>query len=119
MTKVMLIEDDQTMLTLLKTLLELEGYEVFRFFGQSPDQLVPELLQEKPDILLLDVHFRHINGLDLLDSIRKNDQFDDMRIIMMSGIDLSERCIHFGANDFILKPFMPDELISKLQGQTA
>jgi CheY-like chemotaxis protein len=117
MKKVMLCEDDDTMVRLLITLLEIEGYQVTQFEGLTEADLVNKLAFEKPDVLLMDVHLRIVNGLDLLKALRRSPIFRDLRIIMTSGMNLSDNCMSNGANAFIMKPFMPEELITTLQKQ--
>ena len=117
MKKVMLCEDDITMLRLLITLLEMEGYQVTKVEGLSKADLMEKLTVEKPDLLLMDVHLRQVNGLDLLQALRQNSIFTNLRIIMTSGMNLKEECLKNGANAFIMKPFMPDELITTIQKQ--
>jgi DNA-binding response OmpR family regulator len=113
----MLFEDDRTMLGLLTTLLEIEGYQVAQCEGFTEESLFHKLSIEKPDILLMDVHLRKANGLDILRALRLNADFHDLRIIMTSGMNLKENCLNDGANAFIMKPFMPEELINTLQKQ--
>jgi DNA-binding response OmpR family regulator len=115
--KVMVYEDDRTMVGLLTTLLEIEGYQVAQFEGLAEENLFQKLSNEKPDILLMDVHLRQANGLDILRALRLNAEFHDLRIIMASGMNLRENCLKSGANAFIMKPFMPEELIKTLQKQ--
>lgn len=118
MTKVLVYEDDKTMLNLLNTLLELEGYHVIPFSGQSQEKLLISLTYEKPEVLLLDVHLHHLNGIDILKSIRQNQEHNGLKIIMTSGMDVSGECLSSGADGFLLKPFMPDELISMIQNHS-
>jgi CheY-like chemotaxis protein len=116
MPKVMLIEDDANMFSLLNMLLEFEGYEVVQWEGgEKAEDVVNVLQQERPDLVLLDVHLRHLNGFDVLNSIRKEPGLRDMRVLMASGMDMTYRSRQEGADGFILKPFMPDELIQKIQ----
>lgn len=114
--KVLLIEDDKTMLTLLGTLLQLEGFDVLKL--ERDDDLsviVASIYQQKPDVVLLDVNLRHLNGFDLLRRLRENAELRSTRVIMSSGSDFSERCQRDGANGFILKPYMPEDLIEKIR----
>ncbi|MBI5944671.1 MAG: response regulator [Chloroflexi bacterium] len=111
--KVLLAEDDVTMLSLLKTLLNMEGFEVAALLAEAD---VPEALRtEKPDILLMDVHLANQSGLDILDEIRNTQDVSGVRVIMSSGSNLKHECMKHGANGFLLKPYMPDELIKILQ----
>lgn len=111
--KVLLAEDDVTMLALLKTLLNMEGFEVAALLAEAD---VPQALRaEKPDILLMDVHLANQSGLDILDDIRSTQDVSGMRVIMSSGSNLKDECMKHGANGFLLKPYMPDELIKILK----
>jgi DNA-binding response OmpR family regulator len=113
MAKVMLVEDDATMLSLLKTLLEIDGYQVVKF-NQEGD-LLTSIHQEMPDIIILDVHLKQQNGVELLKTIRQDDLIRHLRVIMTSGSDASSDCRAAGADDFLMKPFMPDVLLAKIK----
>ena len=114
MHKILLVEDDPTMLGLLQILLQMEGFEVAQSKEDELEEIISELRQEKPTLALIDVHLRHINGLDVLKRIRKDAELKDICVLMSSGMDVGDRCLEEGANGFILKPYMPDELIKKI-----
>jgi DNA-binding response OmpR family regulator len=111
MLKVMLIEDDQTMVSLLTMLLNLEGYLVKTPTNNQMDGILNDILRERPHIALVDVNLEEGNGLDLLREIRQAPTIMGTRVIMFSGLNLQEECIQAGADGFIQKPFIPDELI--------
>ena len=113
MTKVMLVEDDPTMLSLLTTLLEIEGFEVSKV--NDFKNVVEEVREEDPELVLMDVHLEDIDGIELLVQMRSDPAFSHIKIIMSSGMDFRYKCMDKGANDFILKPYMPDELIGKIK----
>ena len=116
MPKVMVIEDDANMVSLLQMLLEIEGYDVVLWEGAEHIQdTIDSLCQEKPDLILMDVHLRHLNGFDVLHSLRKEPELDGVRVLIASGVEMTDRSQQEGADGFILKPFMPDELIDKIQ----
>ena len=113
MKKVLLAEDDMTMVSLLTTLLKMEGFQVMAL---SPNADIPAaVLQEKPDVLLLDVHLSDQNGLDILDVIRRTKGTENARVVMSSGSDVKEECLRRGADGFLMKPYMPDDLIMVLK----
>ncbi len=116
--KVMLVEDDATMQAVLRTLLEIEGYQV-ALTPNNPkmDDIIQSVRDANPDVLLLDVHLRDISGFDVVKRIREDSELSKARVIMTSGMDVKERCIAAGADDFLLKPYMPDELMKKLRGE--
>ena len=109
----MLAEDDLTMVTLLKTLLGMEGYQVVAL--SIDEDVVEAVRNDRPDVLLLDVHLPNANGLDVLDQIREDEETRDLKVVMTSGLNLELECKHHGANDFLLKPYMPDDLLKILE----
>lgn len=111
MLKVMLIEDDPTMVSLLAMLLNLEGFIVKTPTNHKMDALLNDILKEHPDLALVDVNLQNGSGLDLVREIRQEPEIMNTRILMYSGLYLKKECLQAGADGFIQKPFMPDELI--------
>jgi DNA-binding response OmpR family regulator len=117
MPKIMVADDDITMVSLLRTLLSMEGYQVI-----APDinENIPTAVQrDKPDVLLLDVYLPSANGLDILDQLRSRTETKTLPVVMASGLNLREECLEHGANDFLLKPYMPDDLLRILKNQVS
>ena len=113
--KVMLVEDDSTMITLLSKLLQFEGFIVVPLKNdENLDTILECVRKEKPEIILLDVYLRDISGFDLLKRLRTDLTTKDIRILMSSGMDLEEQCINKGADNFIMKPYMPEDLLSSI-----
>jgi CheY-like chemotaxis protein len=101
------------MVSLLTTLLKMEGFEVMAL-DVSAD--IPAAVErEKPDAIFMDVHLGERSGMDVLEAIRKNQDTDSVRVVMTSGLNMEEECMRLGANAFLQKPFMPDDLISVLK----
>ena len=113
MSKVMLIEDDPTMINLLSTLLEMEDFEVVKL--ARFDAVLDEIKKEMPDIVLMDVHLNDSDGLAFCAEIRGDAQLAKMKVIMSSGMDRKYESIQAGADAFLLKPYMPDELTAKIK----
>jgi CheY-like chemotaxis protein len=120
MTKVMLVEDDPVMVNLLETFLQIEGFEVAALSHDG--DVLASIKENNPDVILLDVHLKmrgiDINGFDLLEQIRETNQLSDSKIIMSSGMDVRERCDKVGTDGFLLKPYMPDDLIRLIKKVT-
>lgn len=113
MAKILLAEDDHTMISLLQTLLNMEGFEVT---VADVDADIPALvLSEKPDAIFMDVHLGQRSGMEVVESIRSDPQCANVRVIMTSGLNMREECLRRGADDFLLKPFMPDDLLALLR----
>jgi DNA-binding response OmpR family regulator len=109
----MLAEDDEAMLSLLTSLLKMEGYTVIAL--ETDTAIVGSVLKHHPDILLMDVHLAHVNGLDVLAKLRATPGGDKVRVVMVSGLDFKDQCMTLGANAFVQKPFMPEELFKALR----
>ena len=109
MLKVLLADDDFTMVALLKTLLGMEGFQVTTLLDKTGN-ILENIRHEKPDVLLIDIFLGNCNGLDVVRQIRETPDMKDLKIVMVSGIDKTEECLAAGANAFLLKPYMPEEL---------
>jgi len=114
MQKILLADDDFTMVALLKTLLGMEGYQVATLMDKTGD-ILENIRLAKPDVLLIDIFLGDRNGLDIVRQIRQIPEFNRIRIIMASGIDKTDECLAAGADVFLLKPYMPNELFDILR----
>jgi CheY-like chemotaxis protein len=114
MPKIFLAEDDRTIISLLKTLLSMEGFQVVVSAGKGSD-LIEAVCRETPAIILMDIFLGEENGIDLVRKLRRMPGLAGTKVIMTSGMDLQEECLAAGANDFLLKPYMPEELVRKLK----
>jgi CheY-like chemotaxis protein len=111
MAKVMVIDDDATMASLLETLLKLDGHEVVK--GESVQRFIEQVHQAQPDLILMDVFLQDAEGYDLVRSLRaqENSSLAQLPVIMTSGMELSYECREAGADAFLLKPYDPDQLL--------
>ena len=101
------------MVRLLSTLLRLEGFDV-RAVGDGED-VEAAIERLAPEILVLDMVLARQNGLEILGRIRRTAVGSRMYVLMISGLDVRDLCLSRGADDFLLKPFMPEELTRRLQ----
>jgi len=110
----MLIDDDFIVLDLLKTLLEMEGYEVVAF--SLNEDIVESIKKNQPAAVLMDGYLRtspggEREGLNFLAQIREIPELAKTKVIMSSGINLNIESKEAGADGFLHKPYMPEELI--------
>ncbi len=110
MPKILVVDDDETMVSLLRTLLELDGYEVID--SQDWDGIIGVIEEENPELVLMDCILPKSSGLDILGKIRSQPAFDQTAVIMTSGLDMEHRCQALGANGFLLKPYPPEQLLN-------
>ena len=113
LTKVLIVDDDRTMVSLLKTLFELQGFKVQTALQQNA--VLAALRGDRPDVVFMDVFLSGLDGLELLRQIREAPDLAGLRVIMTSGMDVSDACFEAGANAFLLKPYTPDQLLELIQ----
>jgi len=113
LAKIIVLEDESNLAELLKELLQFEHYEV-----QAPrifNDVLSNIEEYSPDGIIIDVHLNKLNGLDLIEEIRKSEKLSKVYILALSGMVHSHSAKESGANDFLLKPFIPDEIINLLK----
>jgi len=108
----MVLEDETVLVNLLQDLLGLEGFEVSK--PESADNLLADLRTIRPDAVLIDVNLKGANGLELLGKIRADKDLKDTLVVLSSGMDYRQESLARGADDFLLKPYMPDDLMKIL-----
>lgn len=113
MSKVLLVDDDQSMIGLLTTLLELGGFNIVS--ESKSAAVIPSIKAENPDVVLMDINLKDGNGLDILRQIRADNAIKGLPVVMSSGLDLKHECMQAGANNFIQKPYSPSDLINMIK----
>ena len=108
-------EDDKMMLSLLEFKLMKEGFvPILAEHGMKAKEI---LQTEKPDLILIDIMMPFLNGLELTSYIR-NDLKLTVPIMILSSAgqeDMVMKAFSLGANDFVPKPFSPNELIIRIK----
>jgi DNA-binding response OmpR family regulator len=112
--KILIVEDDSTMRSLLKTLLELENFSVDAYEKDNAQEILDIISSTVPDVVLMDVNLRFANGLDIASKIRAKQSMKQPKIILSSGMDYKKECEKNSVDLFLLKPYMPDDLIKWL-----
>ena len=108
---IMLIDDDQKTLVGLSTLLKTQGFNELTIISDA-GRVIPEIINRKPDVVLLDLHMPNISGFSLLQRIRKD--FPETIVIMITGddtVDVAIKCTKLGATDYFVKPLDHSRLI--------
>jgi two-component system OmpR family response regulator len=112
---IMLIEDDVTMRSLLEMYLQLEGFDVARPDPAELESALAEVRRIQPDLILLDVNLVQFSGYELLACLHSDPALMQIKVLMSSGLDVGERCLRAGANGFLLKPYMPEQLVGAIR----
>lgn len=70
-----------------------------------------------PDVIIADINMPELNGVDFIRQIRSSGFFKEVPLVMLSGNDNSAdkiKCLKAGADDYIVKPFNPEELSARI-----
>jgi DNA-binding response OmpR family regulator len=117
---VLVADDDEDILLLVRTVLEREGYDVIATSDGA--QAFAAALERRPDLAVLDVAMPELDGLEVLRRLRADESTSDMPIVLLSARvqeDDVKRGFDNGANAYVQKPFSPRELsdrVSELLG---
>ncbi|MGL4847974.1 MAG: response regulator transcription factor [Clostridium sp.] len=114
--KVLIVDDEENILELLRFNFKNEGYEVYTANnGEDALKLAKEI---KPNLMLLDLMIPKIDGLDVCKQIKRDEDLIDTSIIMVTakGEELDKILgLELGADDYITKPFSVRELLARVK----
>lgn len=113
--KIVLAEDNSTLSLLLKFRLEKEGYTLL--IAADGKQAVELIEQHDPELILTDIMMPFISGLEVISHVR-NKLNKQTPIIVFSAAGQEEmvlKAFNLGANDFMGKPFSPNELVIRVK----
>ena len=113
---VLVVEDETALSTLLRYNLEKEGFAVSE--ARDGEEALLQLKEGKPDAVLLDWMLPRLSGLELCRQIRRAPAWRDLPIIMLTARGEEGdrvRGLDSGADDYVVKPFSPNELIARLR----
>lgn len=116
--KILFADDDLKYSMLLKRFLEKEGYEVT--YAGNGNIALEQFVRVKPDLVLLDINMPGLNGFEVAERIRETDKH--VLIFFLSDrSDKADRLQGFQlkANDYLVKPFYPEELMARIRERFA
>ena len=111
-----IVDDELDILDLVAINLEKSGFKTAKF--EDASGLLNFLESEIPDLIVLDLMLPDIDGFDVCKNLKKNDRFSSIPIIMLTAKgEETDRILglEFGADDYIVKPFSPRELVARVK----
>jgi two-component system KDP operon response regulator KdpE len=112
-TRILIVDDELSILKYLRANLEAEGYEVL--MAKDGAQALQTLEAELPDLVVLDIMMPEMDGLEVCRRLR---EWSQLPVIMLSARDDESdkvQCLDLGADDYITKPFGKDEFIARVR----
>lgn len=114
---ILLIEDSEDIVSIVRFMLEREGYDVVTAIdGRAADKAVDSM--PPPGIVILDAMLPYVDGFSLLRKIRQSDTWSSVPVIMLTakgGQDDVLRGFETGADDYMVKPFNSEELLARIR----
>lgn len=114
---IMIVDDEPINIKVVQKHLRSSGYG--RFVSTSDSRQALELIQlEQPDIILLDIMMPHVNGLEILESVRGDRRLQHLPVLILTAASDAEvrfRALDLGATDFLSKPVQPAELVPRIR----
>ena len=114
---ILLVEDDEDMVILLRFYLERDGYTVTHASdGRRAKALIEEMAP--PQLVLLDVLMPYFDGSQVLKHIRSKPAWREVPIIILTALSAEHNIVNLlddGASDYVVKPFKPQELTARVR----
>ncbi|MBM3626217.1 MAG: phosphate regulon transcriptional regulatory protein PhoB, partial [Alphaproteobacteria bacterium] len=113
---VLVVEDEASLVELLRYNLEKEGFRVTA--ANDGEEALALLKEGKPDLLVLDWMLPHVSGIEICRQIRRRPELRDLPVIMLTarGEEADRvRGLEVGADDYVIKPFSPSELVARIR----
>lgn len=110
--KLLIVDNDRNMVEMLTSWLKTLGYQVSRAY--TGEQARDKWLEQRPDLVILDYTLQGTNILALCHELRT--VHDALILAMSVGRDADDevRCLEAGADDYLRKPFLPDQLLARI-----
>ena len=113
---ILIVDDEPAICGMLRVVLEKEGYQCLE--ATNGQQARSAILDEKPDLVLLDWMLPDVSGVTLVHRLKKDELTASVPIIMLTAKSEEDNKIQglkVGADDYITKPFSPRELTARIQ----
>jgi DNA-binding response OmpR family regulator len=113
--KVMIADDEPSILMSLEFLFKKEGYKVF--IARDGEEAIAIFEHEKPTILILDIMMPKVDGFEVCQYVRKNMENDKVKIVFLSAKNKEsdkDKGLELGANLYLTKPFSTRELVKQI-----
>ena len=116
MQKILIIDDDPDVITVLQLLLKKKGYEVAT--ATKEGEAYKQLDAFAPNLIVLDVLLSGVDGREICKKIKHSDKWKHIPVIMFSAHPSAQKNMEdFGADDFLPKPFQSEKILERIEAQ--
>lgn len=112
--RILVVEDDLSILTGLSMNLKFEGYEVLQ--AQDGRTGLARALDERPDLVVLDLMLPELNGFEVIKELRQRGRDTPVVVLSAKGTEMDKILgLNLGADDYVVKPFGLQELLARIK----
>jgi CheY-like chemotaxis protein len=111
--RILVVDDDPSIVKLLTLNLEIEGYEVVS--AANGREALEAVAEHDPDLVVCDVMMPVMNGLEVVSRLKRDDETKDLPVVMLSAKAQELDVAHgkaTGADEYVTKPFDPEDLLA-------
>ncbi|TDT63453.1 response regulator transcription factor [Fonticella tunisiensis] len=112
-TRILVVDDDSNICDLIELYLQKEGYKVFKAYNGS--EALKVFKEKQIDLIVLDIMMPELDGYEVLKEIRKSSQIPVLMLTAKGETFDRVLGLELGADDYIVKPFEPKELIARIR----
>ena len=116
-TRILVADDDPSILRLLQLNFELEGYEVST--ASDGEEALAKARASSPDVVVLDVMMPGMDGWEVCRRLKEDETMRDVPVILLTALGQEQERRHglaVGASEYVMKPFDPDQLVQMVKG---
>jgi DNA-binding response OmpR family regulator len=114
--KVLIVDDEPSIIVALQFLMEQNGYETLVAF--SGEEAMETVVRDHPDLILLDIMLPVVDGFEVCQRVRENPDWKDIRIVLLTALGSEAHVtkgLDLGADAYVTKPFSNADLVVKVK----
>jgi len=115
--KIMIVEDDEFLVQMYATKLEMQDYTVIT--ASDGKQALKLIKKQQPDLVLLDLNLPVMDGFQVLEALKADKETAEIPVLVLTNYGQKEhidRCLNLGAADYLIKAhFVPSEVLDKIK----
>ena len=114
--KILIVDDELSILIPLQFLMEKSGYQAV--LAQSGKEAIDKITESKPDLILLDIMLPDLDGYEIFEIIRSNQEWQSIKVIFLTAknreVDIAKG-LNLGVDAYVTKPFSNADLLEKVK----
>ncbi|MDI6786463.1 MAG: response regulator [bacterium] len=114
--KILIVDDEPYVVRSLMFVLKKEGYKTIGAY--NGEEAIQKAIEERPDLIFLDIMMPRMNGYEVCEKLKKNEETKNIYVIILTAKGQKEdkmKGVEVGANEYITKPFSPAKVVQRMK----